>query len=214
MAAAKQKTEPAVETVTIKPPNMKTMTLGIEGTTPLVINRFSQKAMEQMKADQEAGSTTRSRRKRDPKDFEALYEGAKHVSEDGWLGIAAAAFRNAAISACRTVGYKMVHAKLAVFVEADGFDKADGTPLVRITRGEPEMWVAPARNATGIDLRARPMWREGWRAVLRIRYDADMFSRDDVVNLMSRVGMQVGIGEGRPDSKMSAGLGLGLFRLT
>jgi len=28
---------------------------------------------------------------------------------------------------------------------------------------------------------------------------------------MSRVGLQVGVGEGRPDSKASAGLGNGLF---
>ena len=30
-------------------------------------------------------------------------------------------------------------------------------------------------------------------------------------NLIARVGMQVGVGEGRPDSKQSAGLGFGLF---
>ena len=38
-------------------------------------------------------------------------------------------------------------------------------------------------------------------------------ARTDVTNLMQRVGMQVGIGEGRPDSRDSAGLGWGTFRL-
>jgi hypothetical protein len=38
-------------------------------------------------------------------------------------------------------------------------------------------------------------------------------SDTDVVNLISRVGLQVGIGEGRPDSKQSAGLGYGLFEI-
>lgn len=38
-----------------------------------------------------------------------------------------------------------------------------------------------------------------------------MFSHNDIVNLMMRVGQQVGIGEGRPDSKNSAGMGWGLF---
>ena len=40
-----------------------------------------------------------------------------------------------------------------------------------------------------------------------------MLSDADIVNLISRVGMQVGIGEGRPDSKQSAGLGFGLFEI-
>jgi hypothetical protein len=57
------------------------------------------------------------------------------------------------------------------------------------------------------------MWREGWEAKLRIRYDADQFSLSDVSNLLARAGMQVGVGEGRPDSKDSAGLGWGLFSL-
>jgi hypothetical protein len=48
---------------------------------------------------------------------------------------------------------------------------------------------------------------------LRIRYDAGMFTSDAMVNLISRVGLQVGIGEGRPDSKNSAGLGYGLFEI-
>ena len=185
----------------------------LKGTSPLVINRFSQKAMEEMRATQEAGSTARAKKVRTAKDFNALYEGAKHKSIEGWDGIHAAAFRNAAISACRAVGFKMTHAKLAFRVIEDGWDMADGAPLVKILDGEAEQWVAPTRNATGvIDLRSRPMYRK-WGAKLNIRYDAGMLTEADVVNLIARVGMQVGIGEGRPDSKQSAGLGFGLFEI-
>jgi hypothetical protein len=199
--------------VVITPPNFQRLAIKIRGTTPLVINRFSAKAMEMMRKAQEAGSTSRSRKTREAKDFDALFEGAKHISDDGWEGIHAAAFRNGAISACRACGFKMTHAKLAFTVEQDGFDRVDGAPLVRLTEGEAEQWVAPTRNATGvIDLRCRPMYRE-WGATLRIRYDAGMLTGDDVVNLVARVGLQVGIGEGRPDSKMSAGLGFGLFEI-
>lgn len=197
----------------IMPPDFRTLEIQIEGTSPLVINRFSAKAIEQMRATQEAGSTARSRKTRDPKNFDQLFEDAKHISEEGWEGIHAAAFRNGAISACRACGYKMTHAKLAFSVFADGFDRVDGAPLVRLLHGEAEQFVAPTRNATGvIDLRCRPMYRK-WGALLRIRYDAGMLSGDDVANLISRVGLQVGIGEGRPDSKQSAGLGFGLFEI-
>ena len=69
------------------------------------------------------------------------------------------------------------------------------------------------RNATGVaDIRVRPMWRE-WAADVKVSYDADQFTLQDVTNLMQRVGMQVGIGEGRPDSRDSAGLGWGTFVL-
>lgn len=199
--------------VAITPPDFRHLAIQIRGITPLVMNRFSAKAMEMMKQTQEAGSTARSRRTRECKDFNQLFESAKHVSDDGWEGIHAAAFRNAAISACRACGFKMTHAKLAFSVMQDGFDRVDGAPLVRLTEGVAEQWIAPTRNATGvIDLRSRPMYRE-WATTLRIRYDAGMLTDVDVVNLISRVGMQVGVGEGRPDSKNSAGLGFGLFEI-
>jgi len=199
--------------VAITPPDFRHLAIQIRGIAPLVINRFSAKAMEVMKQTQEAGSTARSRKTRESKDFDQLFESAKHVSDDGWEGIHAAAFRNAAISACRACGFKMTHAKLAFSVMQDGFDRVDGAPLVRLTEGVAEQWIAPTRNATGvIDLRSRPMYRQ-WATTLRIRYDAGMLTDADVVNLISRVGMQVGVGEGRPDSKNSAGLGFGLFEI-
>ena len=199
--------------VAITPPDFRHLAIQIRGIAPLVINRFSAKAMEIMKQTQEAGSTARSRKTRESKDFDQLFESAKHVSDDGWEGIHAAAFRNAAISACRACGFKMTHAKLAFSVMQDGFDRVDGAPLVRLTEGVAEQWIAPTRNATGvIDLRSRPMYRQ-WATTLRIRYDAGMLTDADIVNLISRVGMQVGVGEGRHDSKNSAGLGFGLFEI-
>jgi len=199
--------------VQISAPDFRSIQLTIRGTAPLVINRFSAKAMQQMQETQEAGSTARSKKIRQPKDFDALFEDAKHVSDEGWEGIHAASFRNAAISACRACGFKMTHAKLAFSVIQDGFDRIDGAPLVKLIEANAEKWIAPTRNATGvIDLRSRPMYRT-WKANLRIRFDAGMLTESDVVNLIARVGVQVGIGEGRPDSKNSAGLGFGLFEI-
>lgn len=200
------------KSVTIKPPKFERAVIKIVGTAPYVQHKFSQKALETMRATQEAGSQSRKGKKREPKDFDAVYKAAMHVSRDGWPGIPASSFRNALISACRVVGFKMTIAKLSLFVEADGFDKDDATPLVRI-HGEPRMHVAAARNDNGsTDLRARPMWEE-WHANVRLRWDAEQFSAEDVVNLFSRVGLQVGIGEGRPDSKNSAGMGWGTFEV-
>ena len=196
----------------ISAPDFCTIGFKLKGTAPLVINKFSSKAQAEMQAKQEAGSQSSSKKKREAKDFEAVGNAARHISDDGWDGIHAASFRNAAISACRAAGFVMTKAKLALFVEADGFDEEDSTPLVRIY-GDHKIITSPCRNSSGvIDLRPRPTYFP-WTANLRIRFDNGMLSEQDVLNLIARVGMQVGIGEGRPDSKSSAGLGNGLFEV-
>lgn len=199
-------------TVTIKPFNNERIRIRITGTAPYVQNNFSEKSRQKMKETQMAGSTARKSRAKEAKDFDAGYLGAMHMSTEGWHGIPAAAFRAACIDVCRIVGFKMTMAKMSIFVEADGFDAVDGTPLVRIgSVNGPEPAEHAVRNATGVaDIRVRPMWREWW-VDLNMRYDADQFTRDDVVNLLERAGQQVGVGEGRPFSKNSAGMGWGMF---
>jgi hypothetical protein len=197
----------------IKPANILTIAVRIEGTAPLVQARFSEKTRTLLENKMKEGSTARGKKQRDARDFEADMRAACHEMSSGGYGIPAGAFRQGMISACRLVGFKMTLAKLSVFVEADGFDVVDGLPLVALDVGEPECNVMHVRNATGVvDIRARPMWRE-WGALVQIKYDADQFTASDVVNLLERVGTQVGIGEGRPDSRMSSGLGWGTFRL-
>jgi hypothetical protein len=199
--------------ITITAPNMRMVTFHIIGTAPLVISRFPAKAMQAMMEKQAAGSTARGKKKRDAKDFDAAFNEARHISTDGWDGVHAGAFRSGMISACRLVNFKMTLAKMSVFVEPHGFDRIDGTPLVRILGPEPIRSDLPTRNATGvIDIRTRPMWRE-WEMDVTVRFDADQFTATDIANLMSRVGEQVGIGEGRADSKNSAGVGWGSFRI-
>lgn len=198
--------------VVVQPLKEQIVAFNLRGMAPYMQLRFSQKAMAKMQATQEAGSQSRSKVKREARDFTQDYEQAMHLLEDGSHGIPAAAFRNAMISACRTIGFKMTLAKLSIFVEPDGLDQVDGTPLVRLY-GEPEQTVMPVRNATGVaDLRVRPLWRE-WYTTIRVRFDTAQFSVEDVFNLVIRAGAQVGIGEGRPDSRESAGLGYGLFTI-
>ncbi|MBE3088543.1 MAG: hypothetical protein IMZ71_05465, partial [Chloroflexi bacterium] len=184
----------------------------ITGTAPYVQLRFSQKAINAMKEKMMAGSVAKKGQKRPPRDFEDDYKQSMHISTEGWHGVPASSFRNAMISGCRLVGFQMTKAKLAVFIEADGIDAVDGIPLVKI-EGTPEAVEHYVRNATGVvDIRVRAMWRE-WSIKLRVRFDADMFSLTDVANLLARVGLQVGIGEGRPDGKQSAGMGWGTFKV-
>lgn len=196
----------------IPPPRFDVATFLLTGTAPYVGNKFAQEARDKMAAKMAAGSTARKGAKREPKDFDAGYKGAMHLTADGKAGMPAGAFRQALVSACRLVGFKMTIAKLSLFVLADGVDADDGTPLVLFTKGEPHRVDSYVLNETGVaDIRPRPMWDAGWEAVLRVQYDGDQFTARDVENLLARVGVQVGVGAGRPDSKASCGQGWGTF---
>lgn len=199
-----------VENVSITAPKMHVAEFNIIGTAPFVQLRFSKKGelMDKMAL----GSQAKNKKDRKARDYEAEFKAAQHVSDEGWNGIPAGSFRNAMISACRLVNFKMTLAKLSISVIADGFDADEGVPLVKI-QGKPELCTHHTRNATGVcDVRTRAKYWP-WAAKVRVQYDADQFSSTDVANLMARVGAQVGIGEGRPDSKSSAGMGWGTFRL-
>lgn len=201
------------ETVTIKAPNFQTLEIRCVGTAPLVTHKFTQKARQKLRESHAAGSgKSKTKNAKEPKDFDLLYEQATYTSKDGWFGVPASAFRSAMISACRVAGVTMSVAKLCVFVTQDGVDVDEGTPLVRV-HGEREKLESMVRNATGVvDIRVRPMWRQ-WHIDLRVRFDADRFDATSVSNLLMRAGLQVGICEGRPDSKSSTGQGWGTFTI-
>lgn len=203
------------KTITIPAPNIKSVEFYIKGTAPLVIHKFSQKAIKQIRDKQSLGSLAGKNKKREAKDFTAEFNGARHISSEGWDGLPASAFRCAMISACRLVGFKMTLAKLSVFVEPDGFDETEGTPLIKIIGDKAEQFESMVRIGIGgstTDISVRAMYRK-WGAKLRIKYDADQFTESDVANLLMRVGTQIGICEGRPDSKSSCGMGWGVFEL-
>ena len=206
-------TKTAEQAVSIKAPNIRVLAVEIRGTAPYVQLAFPQKVIEIMRAKMEQGSSAKKGKAREPRDFAEDFKQALHLDvTDGWNGIPAPAFRNAMISACGIVGFKMTLAKKAIFILQDGFSVHEDKPLVKI-KGKPEMVVHHVRNATGVaDLRVRgKFWP--WGAMLNVQYDADLFTATDIVNLIHRVGIQVGVGEGRPDSKSSAGMGWGTFEI-
>lgn len=204
---------PNKASVTITPPNIKTAVFKIIGTAPLVIHRFSAKAKNGMLDKMKEGSTANKGKKREPLDTDATFNQARYIAKEGWDGFNVASIRCGLISACRLVGFKMTLAKLSVFVEADGRDATEPEfGLIRIY-GKPRKTEMVARVETGqAYVTIRPSYDE-WYANVRIRFDADQFKVEDITNLLARVGAQVGIGEGRPDSKNSAGMGWGTFRI-
>ena len=199
-----------IEHIVITPPRFAMATIAIEGRSPYVQHNFSEKARKIMEERMAAGTRGKNiSRTKVARDFNAEYLAAAHVMANGHYGIPAPAFRNAMITACSLVGYAMTKAKMTIFVLPDGYDRESGQPLVEIY-GTPVVKESAVRIQNTTSSVWRPMW-EKWTAVVRVEWDLDQFQQADVLNLMARAGRQVGVGEGRPASPKSAGLGWGLW---
>lgn len=201
--------------IVITPPRFQYADIKIEGTAPYMSNAMSSEARQKMRDNQEAGTANRSmKRSRPPKDFEAQFKGSLHMSQEGWYGIPCSSMRTSLIKACINVGFSMNRAKGVVFVEPDGFDRATGDPLIRIHSDAP-----PVRDerigklSTGVsDILTRGRFDKWW-AKVTIKWDADVLSPTDIMNLVARAGIHVGVGAGRPGSTNSAGIGMGTFKV-
>lgn len=196
----------------ISAPNFQSAKIRLTGMAPYVMNRMSSENRQKIIEKQQSGARSKKGEKRAPKDFDKIYRGTMHVSQDGWNGIPASSIRAAMVAACSIVGFHMTMAKKCLFVEADGFDQEDGQPLIKIV-GKPirrDMAVKLADGSTDIIPRA---FFDKWHADVTITWDADIFSASDVLNVLARAGKQIGIGAGRPFSKNSCGMGWGIWRI-
>ena len=171
-------------------------------------------AMTRGKIEENQTKMDKVKKARSPKDYKAEFNGARYISTANWDGFYAGALRNSMIAAARHVnGLQMTKSKGIFFVQAQGFDRDDGTPLVEIKGCKPAHDTRPVRLESGVmDLRNRPRY-DNWYADIVIDFDADAVSATDVANLLHRAGKQVGLCEGRPNSTNSMGIGFGTFKV-
>lgn len=214
MALSKKK-QVEIETIEIRPARLVRVILPIEGTAPLVMNKFSEEARRQMLEEMtKEKANKRNKKEHPPRDLDREFQQLKHVSTAGWYGMPCGAFRKAMVDACRLAGVVMVTAKMTIFIIPDGIDSDDGAPLVRINApAEPDPVQHYVRLASGKpSVAVRPMFSK-WDAVVTVEFDADFISLNSVVNLLDRAGRQIGIGAGRPFSTNSCGMGWGTFKV-
>lgn len=180
--------------ITIQKIGRSMAVIEIEGTAPLIVNRFSAKA-RQLMLDKQMGKTNI----REHKDPEACYEGSLYRLPGDRFGFPATAFKGAIVDAARyfkSSKLTMTALKQMIFIRGEGSDM-----LVPID-GIPKMREDPVRNATGVaDIRFRgEFWP--WRVTLEIVYVRHMMNVESVVALVDAAGMG-GVGEWRPASKES-----------
>lgn len=179
-------------TIQIDRIDAETLLVPIIGTTPLIMNRFSEKAKRQMLDTMQGRKSPRQ-----AKDPDAEYKAAFYHMNDGTYGFPAIAFKSATVGGARFYsGITMTQLKQFLFFR--GEPGPDGQQLVKI-EGEPHMREDVVRvGKGGTDLRYRPEFPV-WRTTLKVVYVRSALTRNSVLSLVDAGGMGVGVGEWRPE---------------
>lgn len=178
---------------------IQTLQVPLIGDSPLITHAWSEKAMRAM-ADKQQRKASAGREAKDPwADFcGSLYWLSERPEkpteadvESGRFGLPAIAFKAAAVTACTSIGsITKVAARQAFHVEGE---------FVEIVGPPPAMREDVARVGMGTaDLRYRGEFKP-WSAVLTVKFNENLLSAAQVVNLFQTAGFAVGVGEWRPE---------------
>lgn len=184
-------------------------TVPIRGTTPLIVNRWSEKARQMMLDKQQ----TSARAKKAPKSPEDLFEASRYRLPDGRDGFPATGLKASIVHAGRLFeGITQVALKQTIIVLGDGNDDRGDALAVIEHEGEPLMREDTPRNANGVaDLRYRAQYWP-WSMTFKVRTIKGQFDEGSVLALVDAAGVG-GIGEWRPTSPKSATGTFGCFEV-
>lgn len=161
----------------------------IEGTSPLIFHKWSEKA-KQMILDKQMKKAAKGRGVRDP---QADYEASFYRDRDGDIALPVLMIKNAIVSAVRNVeGLTMTLIKGALFCRGD----IDGYAKVKF--GEKNMREDMVRVGMGTaDIRFRGEVKD-WSITFDIVYNPTVISEEQILSLLDLAGFSVGVGEWRP----------------
>ncbi len=195
MAAAAKPKSLALE---LPPMNIQTIEVAIIGDTPLICHAWSAKSKKMM-LDKHMKKASAGRVAKDPwQDFcETIYwlDGMpdKPTEEDvetGRFGFPSIAFKGAAITAVTTIGtMTKVLARQCFHVEGDMVELLGPAPSQRFD-------IVTVGMTTDTRFRAE---FETWGAILKIKFNANVLSAEQVIGLIEAGGFGVGVGDWRPE---------------
>lgn len=167
--------------------------LTLIGDSPLICNRFSEKAKQQIEDNQ----TKKAKQAREAKNPDALYKASLYTISKNKFGFPVVAFKSAAVDACS-------HAEGITKVEARGAFHINGEFVELV--GKPNMRRDTVKiGMDKTDLRYRGEFKT-WQTTLEIRYNKNVLSIEQIVNLFNIGGFAIGVGEWRPQKDGSFGM--------
>lgn len=185
------------------------MEITIIGDSPLIVHAWSHKAKRQM-LDKQTKAAKGAREAKDPK---ADFESSMYRLADGGYGFPSVGFKAAAVTAGTSIaGLTKIQARQAFHVLGEDVDingafegSISRVNLVRIN-GTPQMREDLVRVGMGTaDLRYRAEFPD-WHAKLLVRYNRNVLSEAQIMNLLNTAGFAVGCGEWRPERDGAYGM--------
>lgn len=204
---ATKKQDVAIE---LPPLDIRLMEVTIIGDSPLIVHAWSEKAKREM-LDKQMKRAKGAKEAKDPLDD---FEASLYRLSDGGYGFPSVGFKNAAVTACTSVaGVTKISARQAFHILGENIDVEGvfkGTSarhnLVRIGGGEPSMREDTVRVGMGTaDLRYRGEFPD-WHAKLLVRYNGNVLSEGQILNILNVAGFAVGVGEWRPERNGMSGM--------
>lgn len=200
------------ETTTIQLPQLaiQMMDVTLIGDTPLIVHAWSLKAKREM-LDKQMKVAKPAREAKDPGDD---FRQSLYVLPDGGYGFPSVAFKNAAVTACTSVaGITKVAARQAFHIVGEDMDiegAFEGVKMranmVRVEGSEARMREDMVRVGMGTaDLRYRgEFWP--WHVKVLVRFNANVLSPSQILNLLNTAGFCCGVGEWRAERDGQNGL--------
>ena len=173
--------------------NLQTMQVNLVGDSPLICHAWSKKAKQEM-LDKQMKKAKQAKAAKDP---QRDYEESLYVHPEGGYGFPAVAFKASAVDACSHIaGYTKVEARGAFHINVD-LVKIEGKPSPREDMVKIAMGTA--------DIRYRGEFRK-WKCSFTVRYNANMVTPEQILNLFNTAGFAIGVGEWRPQRDGSFGM--------
>lgn len=201
-----QKKSQDVQVVELKPIDIKMFKVRLVGDSPLIVHAWSEKAKKEM-LDKQMKKAKSGKEAKDPwRDYcDSMYWLTEKPAlatqadiEKARFGFPSVAFKEAAVSAGFRGGVTRdkVSSYGAFHIIGD---------MIEIT-GLPEIREDMVRVGMGTaDIRYRGEFKN-WSAEITVRYNANVMSAEQIINLFNLGGFATGVGEWRPEKGGSYGM--------
>lgn len=199
------------KSVSIPRADVVSLEVGIVGDTPLLMNKFTKSARDDMLGKQ-TGKATKGKDARDPEaefrariyrvDGEEQQEDPRDVDpESGTFGIKTMAFKLAMADMAKQDGMDVAGTHLRRGIQVLG----EMTPIYYDQIVMDERLVSLGGRGNTKTIRFRPKFL-GWRADLRLRVMPVCVSVEQAVSLLNMAGTSVGVGDYRVESGGNFGM--------
>lgn len=178
--------------VSIPAPNIEVANVTIKGVTPLIFHKWSDKAIKMIEEKQQ--KKAKANKKKEARNPEQEYKDSYYYNSDKKIAFPALAIKQALVNSARVLdGVAMTTIRASIFIVGDG----DGLIPVDYKTEEKRKDMVKIGMGTA-DVRYRGQVK-GWSMTFPIKFNADVFSLEQVMNLVQTAGFSVGIGEWRPE---------------